>query len=63
MGELKELYRAQQKAQKMGDFVKLNEINKQIYTIREQRRKEKARARQEEQDKQTAKQIENILNK
>lgn len=63
MGKLQELKAQRDKALKIGDMQQLSEINKQIFTIREQIRKAKEKARQQAQDEKTAQKIESILNK
>lgn len=63
MSKLQELKAQRDKALKIGDMQQLSEINKQIFTIREQIRKAKEKARQQAQDEKTAQKIESILNK
>lgn len=63
MGKLQELKAQRDHALKIGDMQQLSEINKQIFTIREQIRKAKEKARQQAQDDRTAQKIESILNK
>ena len=48
MEELKKLYEEQFKAIKSGNYPRLNEINKQIFAIREEKRKADKKARQQE---------------
>lgn len=55
------LIKQQAEAKRRGDYIKLNEINKIIYNIREQHRKAKEKAREQERDNRTAERIENIL--
>lgn len=54
---LKQLLQKQKEIFKNGNFKQLNEINKQIFEIREQTRKEKAKAREKEQDEKIANKI------
>lgn len=63
MEDIKELQAEQIDAYRAGDFVRLNEINKKIYQIREQKRKVKAKTKEQEQDDKTAELIEQILTK
>lgn len=63
MEELKILFKKQQKAMKERNYFELNIINKKIYEIRENIKKAKAKERQIEQDRQTERKIEIILNK
>lgn len=63
MEELKILYKEQQKAMKQRNYFELNNINKKIYEIREKLKQIKAKERQIEQDRQTERKIEIILNK
>lgn len=63
MSKLQELKAQRDRALKIGDMQQLSEINKQIFTIREQIRKAKEKARQQAQDEKTAQKIESILNK
>lgn len=50
MDELKKLKAEQLKAIKSGNYPQLNEINKQIYKIREARRKEREAERQRQRE-------------
>lgn len=59
--ELEQLKARQLQALKFGDFVALNEINKQMFAIREELRKERKKAQEQEQDNKTAQKIETIL--
>lgn len=61
MEELKKLYEEQIKANKYGDMVKLNEINKKIFTIREARRKARKEARDIEREKELNQKIEQLI--
>ena len=63
MSRIQELKAQRDHALKIGDMQQLSEINKQIFTIREQIRKAKEKARQQAQDEKTAQKIESILNK
>ena len=58
MEDIKKLQAEQIDAYRAGDFVRLNEINKKIYQIREQKRKEKAKTKELKQDDKTAELIE-----
>lgn len=62
MNILENLKQEQRNALKNGDFIKLNLINKKIFIIREQARKEKQRAREQAREQRTAHKIELILN-
>jgi hypothetical protein len=53
MDELKKLKAEQLKAIKSGNYPQLNEINKQIYNIREARRKEREAERQKQREERT----------
>ena len=53
MDELKKLKAEQLKAIKSGNYPQLNEINKQIYKIREARRKEREAERQKQKEERT----------
>ena len=53
MDELKKLKAEQLKAIKNGNYPQLNEINKQIYKIREARRKEREAERQKQKEERT----------
>ena len=53
MDELKKLKAEQLKALKTGNYSQLNEINKQIYKIREARRKEREAERQKQKEERT----------
>ena len=59
---LKELKENQNEALKNWDLAQLNLINKQIFIVREQARKEKQRAREQAREQQTAQKIDFILN-
>ena len=61
MEELKNLYQQQLQALKMGNMIKLSEINKKIFTIREQIRKQKKLERQQKNETAINKKIEQIL--
>lgn len=61
MENLENLYKEQQKALKSNNLFQLNEINKKIYEIREQMRKEKIKQLQKQNDDNLNKKIENIL--
>ena len=58
--ELKKLLEEQKTALEKKDIKKLNEVNKQIFAIREKLRKEKTQAREREKDNRTAKKIASI---
>jgi acyl-[acyl carrier protein]--UDP-N-acetylglucosamine O-acyltransferase len=58
--ELKKLLKEQKTALEKKDIKKLNEVNKQIFAIREKLRKEKTQAREREKDNRTAKKIASI---
>ena len=53
MDELKKLKAEQLKAIKSGNYSQLNEINKKIYAIREQARKEREAERQRQREERT----------
>lgn len=61
MEELKKLYEEQFKAIKSGNYPRLNEINKQIFAIREEKRKADKKARQQERENKLNERIEQIL--
>lgn len=61
MEELEILFEEQTKAKKIGDYVKLNEINKKIFAIREEKRKQKKIERQKQNENAINKKIEEIL--
>lgn len=61
MEDIKKLQAEQIDAYRAGDFARLNAINKEIFRIREQRRKERAKAREQERDNQTNEKIIEIL--
>lgn len=63
MNELKELKKQQKIAYDLGDFATLSAVNKRIYELREQRKKEKELKQQQEQDNKLAKKIDEILMK
>lgn len=63
MDILEELKQEQRNALKNGDFIKLNLINKKIFTIREQARKEKQQAREQAREQRTAQKIESMLSR
>lgn len=58
---LKELKTQQLQALKMGDFATLNEINRQMFAIREELRKERKKAREQARENKTAEKIDAIL--
>lgn len=62
MENLEQLKAQQIKALKTGDYIALNAINKQIFTIREQARKEREQARQRERESRTDRKILTLLN-
>ena len=53
MDELKKLKAEQLKAIKNGDYPQLNEINKKIFALREQARKEREAERQRQKEERT----------
>ena len=53
MDELKKLKAEQLKAIKSGNYPQLNEINKKIFALREQARKEREAERQRQQEERT----------
>ena len=61
MEELKKLYEEQTKAIKYGDMAKLNEINKKIFALREQKRKQKKLEIEKQKEIEMNKKIEKIL--
>lgn len=61
MENLEQLKNERIKAYRAGDFARFSAINQKIFEIREQRRKERAKAREEEQDNQTNEKIIEIL--
>lgn len=61
MENLENLYKEQQKALKSNNLLQLNEINKKIFAIREQMRKEKIKQLQKQNDDNLNKKIDNIL--
>ena len=63
MENLKNLQKEQQKALKNNDFCKLNEINKKIFAIREELRKQKRKERQQQNDENLNRKIDSILMK
>ena len=58
---LNELKTQQLQALKFGDFVALNEINKKMFAIREELRKERKKAREQAHENKTAEKIDAIL--
>lgn len=62
MDELKRLKAEQLKAIKSGNYPQLNEINKKIFALREQARKEREQAKQRERESRTDKKILTLLN-
>ena len=62
MENLEQLRAQQIKALKTGDYIALNAINKQIFTIREQARKEREQAKQRERESRTDRKILTLLN-
>ena len=60
---LKNLYKEQQKALKNNDMWQLNEINKKIFAIREELRKQKILTKQKQNDDEIDKRINEILSK
>jgi hypothetical protein len=58
---LEDLKQEQKNALKSGDFAKLSLINKRIFAIREQARKEKQRAKEQAREQRTAQKIDFIL--
>ena len=62
MENLEQLKAQQIKALKTGDYIALNAINKQIFTIREQARKEREQAKQRERESRTDRKILTLLN-
>lgn len=62
MENLKQLKAQQIKALKTRDYIALNAINKRIFTIREQARKEREQAKQRERENRTDKKILTLLN-
>ena len=63
MDLIRELVREQIKADRSGDYVKLNEINKKLYALRENERQQKQKQREKEQDEARARRIEALLGK
>ena len=61
MEDIKKLQAEQIDAYKAGDFARFSAINQKIFEIREQRRKERAKAREQERDNQTNEKIIEIL--
>lgn len=60
---LKNLYKEQQKALKNNNLYELNEINKKIFAIREELRKQKMLTKQKQNDDEIDKRINEILSK
>ena len=63
MDKMEELKEMQKIALDTGDFVSLSAINEQIYLLREELRKEKKKAKQEQREKTLHDRIEQILTK
>lgn len=61
MDELKKLKAEQLKALKTGNYPQLNEINKKIFAIREQARKEREAERQRQREERTDRYILEII--
>lgn len=61
MDELKELKAEQLKAIKSGNYPQLNEINKKIFAIREQARKERESERQRQREEKTERYILEVI--
>lgn len=63
MKELEKLLQQQAEALKFGNFVALNEINKKIFELRQQHRKQKTREKELELDTKIDEKIVEILTK
>lgn len=61
MDEIKKLKAEQLKALKTGNYPQLNEINKKLFAIREQARKEREQAKQRERENKTDRRILEVM--